>query len=257
MEYAICLQAIVQLRDLPDEKSELVSQLLFGETVRVFEKKGNWLFVEVIHDRYQGWVFAGQVKIIDEDFHTKLLGSPRWINKDLVQVLENRTKNSSMLVSAGSTFYNCVNNEFELFGDKFIYHGSLAEIKDYHYNNLASNALLFLNTPYLWGGRSALGIDCSGFTQVVFKMSGKAIQRDASQQAGDGEIINLINEAHSGDLAFFDNENEEIIHVGLLLDGENIIHAHNQVRIDKIDHQGIFNTDIKKYSHNLRLIKRV
>ena len=122
---------------------------------------------------------------------------------------------------------------------------------------MADSAYTFINAPYLWGGRSPLGIDCSGFTQVVYKLAGQKLQRDAYQQADQGITLGFIEEAEAGDLAFFDNDEGKIIHVGILLGQGKIIHASGKVRIDRIDHQGIFNEETGKYSHKLRIIKRI
>ncbi|MFM7813326.1 MAG: C40 family peptidase [Flavobacteriales bacterium] len=119
----------------------------------------------------------------------------------------------------------------------------------------------YLGAPYLWGGRTILGIDCSGFSQVVYRILGQSIPRDAWQQAGLGEEVSFVDEAQPGDLAFFDNAEGKIIHVGLILDrledSLRIIHASGMVRIDTLDHQGIFNQETGEYSHNLRIIKRL
>ena len=122
---------------------------------------------------------------------------------------------------------------------------------------IVDNAMMYVNAPYLWGGRSPFGIDCSGFTQLVYKIGGKKLPRDAYQQAEIGQTLSFVEEAENGDLAFFDNEEGSIIHVGILLGENEIIHSSGKVRIDKIDHQGIFNVDTKKYSHKLRLIKKI
>ncbi|MNL48577.1 Gamma-D-glutamyl-L-lysine endopeptidase [compost metagenome] len=116
---------------------------------------------------------------------------------------------------------------------------------------------MFLNAPYLWGGRSILGIDCSGFTQVCYKILGIKLKRDAYQQADQGELVSFINEGKLGDLAFFDNAEGRITHVGILINSHQIIHASGRVRIDSIDHQGIFNEETQQYSHKLRIIKRI
>jgi cell wall-associated NlpC family hydrolase len=121
---------------------------------------------------------------------------------------------------------------------------------------IIENAYMYLHSPYLWGGRTPFGIDCSGFTQMVYKLAGIRLKRDASQQAEQGTLINLIDEARQGDLAFFDNEEGRIIHVGIMLPNNKIIHASGKVRIDSIDHHGIYNLETKKYTHNLRIIKR-
>ncbi len=257
MKYGICLIAAAPLRLSPDNRSEMVSQLLFGELVEILETKEKWLSVRLMHDNYIGWISRGQIIIISDNDFENLNNATKWVSTDLVQVLENKTKNTSFLVSGGSTFYDCNEAGFTLLDDEYVYHGAMNMIKDFDRDLLVNSAMMFLHCPYLWGGRSALGIDCSGLTQLVYKIAGKYILRDASQQATQGEIINLIHEALPGDLLFFDNNEGIINHVGILLDSEHILHAHQKVRIDKIDHQGIFNTEIKKYSHKLRLVKRM
>lgn len=256
MDYGVCLLSVVPVRSVPDDKSELVTQLLFGEWVHILEKREKWLFVQNYLDSYQGWVSEGQITLQDSETFTNLQNQPHCVSGDLVQILENKSRNYSFLITAGSSFYNCNDNEFDLCGDTWRYHGEMIRINKFDSADILQNALLFLHTPYLWGGKSALGMDCSGFTQLVFKMAGRQIHRDASQQATQGEMINLVHEALPGDLLFFDNEEGDIIHVGILIDDQHIIHAHQKVRIDKVDHHGIFNVDTRKYSHQLRLIKR-
>ncbi len=257
MKYGICLIAVAPVRLSPDDRSEMVSQMLFGELAEIIETQDKWLSVRLLHDNYSGWISRGQITGLFDDDFGNLNNAIKWVSSDLVQVLENKTRNSSFLVSAGSTFYDCKDRSFNLLGDDYVYHGNMNPVKDFDRDLLVNSAMMFLHCPYLWGGRSALGIDCSGLTQVAYKIAGKSILRDASQQATQGEMINLIHEALPGDLLFFDNEEEIINHVGILLDSEHILHAHQKARIDKIDHQGIFNTEIKKYSHKLRLIKRM
>jgi cell wall-associated NlpC family hydrolase len=123
--------------------------------------------------------------------------------------------------------------------------------------SLLDMAYLYLNTPYLWGGKSVFGIDCSGFTQSVFRWFQIPILRDAAQQATQGEGVGFLQEARAGDLAFFDNPEGRIIHVGILLNDQEVIHASGKVRIDKIDNQGIINVDTGARTHQLRIIKRM
>jgi cell wall-associated NlpC family hydrolase len=123
--------------------------------------------------------------------------------------------------------------------------------------DIISTAYLLINAPYLWGGKNPFGIDCSGFTQIVYKLNGYKLPRDASQQVELGTPLSFVEEAEAGDLAFFDNEEGNIVHVGILLNNEQIIHASGSVRIDKYDHYGIFNKSLGKYSHSMRVIKRV
>ena len=135
--------------------------------------------------------------------------------------------------------------------------GNVIDVCSPNYTRLLENAYMYLNSPYLWGGRSPFGIDCSGFTQMVFKLCGISLPRDTGQQVELGVTINLIEESKTGDLVFFDNAEGKISHVGIIIPGNQIIHASGKVRIDRIDHQGIYNDEMKNYSHNLRVIKRI
>jgi gamma-D-glutamyl-L-lysine dipeptidyl-peptidase len=257
MDYAICLLSIAPVRAMDDDRSEQVTQLLFGELVQVLEKQDRWLFIQITDDNYQGWVSRGQLTMISEEDFNLIRQQSRWVSGDLVQVLHNKTRNLSFLVSGGSSFYGCDNNCFELLGESYEYFGEMIPFNTFSREAVVGNALMFQQAPYMWGGKSALGIDCSGLTQLAFRMSGKIIHRDASQQATQGELVDMIHEAQPGDLLFFDNEEGKIIHVGIMADRDYIIHAHQKVRIDKIDHNGIFNLDTRKYSHQLRVIKRI
>jgi cell wall-associated NlpC family hydrolase len=152
-----------------------------------------------------------------------------------------------------------INQQLNISNKTFVVEGSTNSEynKELSIKKLLQTAHLFLNSPYLWGGRTPMGIDCSGFTQLVFKIHGLKLPRDAYQQVELGSALNFVEEAEAGDLAFFDNEEGKIVHVGILLDNERIIHASGYVKIDKFDHYGIFNSVTKKYSHTLRVIKRV
>jgi len=157
----------------------------------------------------------------------------------------------------GSTLPFYSNKSLSFGGNKYSFEGNTVLASAKRPENITLQAQLYLNSPYLWGGKSPFGIDCSGLTQIVYKMCGYQLRRDANQQAEQGETISFLEECKPGDLAFFDNEDGKIIHVGIITHGNNIIHASGKVRLDKLDHQGIFNGETKKYSHNLRLLKRI
>ncbi len=121
----------------------------------------------------------------------------------------------------------------------------------------AETAARFLNCPYIWGGRIPSGIDCSGLTQLVYKIHGIAIPRDSWQQSEAGTVVSFLEEAENGDLLFFDNDKGKISHVGILMAQGLVIHASGRVRIDRLDHQGIYRDDLKRYTHKLRTIVRI
>jgi len=258
MNFGICILSIVAVRDEPSEKSEMVSQLLFGELLEVIEKKNTWVKIRQLFDNYIGWIDEKQfLKLTDETFD-KINGFPSNVTLDLVHVLENKSLDQLIPIVIGSSLPFLVKKTFYIEDHKYTYDGQIHDNKNKpERNDILENAMMYFNTPYLWGGRTPFGIDCSGFTQMVYKISGIKLLRDASQQITQGETINFISEAQAGDLVFFDNEEEEIIHVGILIGNNEIIHASGKVRIDRIDHDGIYNQNLKKYTHKLRLIKKI
>jgi gamma-D-glutamyl-L-lysine dipeptidyl-peptidase len=257
MEYGICLLAYAPLRAEPEHRSEMVSQLIFGEVFRVLKTRNDWYFVQMHQDLYQGWVAASQISMLKEKEYERLVSEPQYISSSHVSHITNVSKDEHILISAGSSL-PFMHRDGGLFcGQSFSFAGHYHRPSgDFVPADFQRFARLFLHTPYLWGGRSVFGMDCSGFVQLVYKMCGLSIPRDAAMQASTGETIHLIHEARTGDLMFFDNQEDVITHVGLMLDKGIIIHAHGKVRLDLIDHQGIFNRDLKKYTHKLRIIKR-
>jgi gamma-D-glutamyl-L-lysine dipeptidyl-peptidase len=258
MESGICLLSVAPVRREPSHKSEMVNQMLFGDMLWVLERHEQWYHVKLQYDDYQGWVAANQVYFPD-DIELQALSQPslRAVSLDLIQVLEDKTQDTSFAVGAGCSFPFFEKGRFSVAGKVYNYPGEVFLSNEPDYASIVSNAMTFLNTPYLWGGRSPFGIDCSGLTQLAFKMSGMIIPRDAYQQAQSGQAVHLINEAQPGDLLFFDNHLQEINHVGILVNQNHVIHAHGKVRIDLVDHHGIFNRELKRYTHPLRIIKRI
>lgn len=254
--FGICNLSVVPVRKEASDRSEMVTQLLFGEHFEIVGKNKQWRKIRMAYDEYEGWVDEKQFATLSVEEFQDLNAHESAIALDLVQVISN----SSVMfpVVMGSTLPHLKDKECRLGAISYMYDGHIKEVNAFADKNLLiENAHMFLNAPYLWGGRSPFGIDCSGFTQVVYKLSGVKLRRDAFQQAEQGHTLNFIEEAEQGDLAFFDNEEGNIIHVGIILKGNKIIHAAGKVRIDKIDHHGIHNVDTKKYSHKLRLIKRL
>lgn len=258
MQYGICTLSLVPGRKESSGTSEMVTQLLFGEHYTVLEEAEDWIRIKTAFDQYECWISIKQHTRIQETSFNQLEKTDAVYSNELVQLLSNKKKQTHFPITIGATlpFFKDHSTRFESFD--FGFDGNITTLKQKRSANaLLSTAYLFLNAPYLWGGKSPFGIDCSGFTQLVYKLNGYKLPRDAYQQVESGTPLSFVEEAEAGDLAFFDNEEGRIVHVGILLNNEQIIHASGCVRIDKFDHYGIFNTDTKKYSHTLRVIKKV
>lgn len=243
----------------PSDRSEMVTQLLFGETVKIYEeKKGDWRRIKTAFDDYDCWVDKKQVTEITIEEFESINANSSILSAELIHVIHNKTTEEYIPIVLGSFLPNYNKNAVSFNGTAFLFDGLIVDssIKNTK-NKLIENAYTYLNAPYLWGGRSPLGIDCSGFTQLLYKLNGVKLPRDASQQAKVGQTLSFVEESEAGDLAFFDNEEGNIIHVGMVLDNNRIIHSSGKVRIDKLDHQGIYNVETNQYSHRLRLIKKI
>ncbi len=258
MQYGICLLSVVPCRKEPSNTSEMITQLLFGEHYSILETTESWIKIKVAFDNYECWINVKQHQKISETTFNQLQTHILLYSNELIQIITNKETAINFPVSIGAALPFLKNNAIKVDENEFVFEGTstLSNSKKAT-KDIIQSSFLFLNAPYLWGGKSPLGIDCSGFTQLVFKMNGYKLPRDAYQQVELGEPLNFVEEAEAGDLAFFDNEEGKIIHVGILLDNQQIIHASGCVRIDKFDHYGIFNSDTKKYSHTLRVIKRI
>ncbi len=254
--FGIAALSIVPIRAEASERSEQVSQLLFGETFDIFEQEGQWLRIAGHYDGYEGWVdpkLCSLIPIKDKDKYTSPVPD---LAIERVNLLKKDREEYHLL--AGSTLVNFDGLSVALGNERYNYFGKSAKAgSEILTKNLDDLVAIYLNAPYLWGGRTPFGIDCSGFTQMIYKFLGIRLKRDAWQQAEQGRLVNFVEETAVGDLAFFDNEEEQIIHVGIILPDERIVHASGKVRIDKIDHHGIFNITTKRYSHKLRIIRRL
>ncbi len=251
--FGICNLAIIPLRFEPSDRSEIVSQVLFGEHFEILEQAKQWFRIKLQYDNYEGWVDSKQLQLISEASFNQLSKDAIILNGDLLEYIT--TPNNSLLpipLGASLSFLN--HNEINT--SNFIFEGiRTTGIKNK--KELINTAFLYLNAPYLWGGKTPFGIDCSGFTQMVYKLNGYKLLRDASQQATQGEALSFIEESEPGDLAFFDNEEGNIIHVGIIMENNYIIHASGKVRIDRLDHLGIYNPETNRHTHKLRVIKKI
>ena len=248
MDYGICNLSIVPLRAEASDVSEMVSQVLYGEHFKILEIRKKWSRIRLAFDSYEGWIDNKQYVTIAETDYLGFEKKELRLSSDLVDfVTTSDNQVFSLCLGSNISAAKYLKHHFE---GKLI-SGILPK------EHLIETALLYLNTPYFWGGKTPFGIDCSGFTQMVYKLNGYKLLRDASQQASQGEALSFIEESEPGDLAFFDNEEGKITHVGIIMADNYIIHAHGKVRIDRLDHSGIFNYELRNHTHKLRVIKRI
>jgi gamma-D-glutamyl-L-lysine dipeptidyl-peptidase len=258
MQFGICLLSLVPCRREPAGTSEMVTQLLFGEHYTVVEQKEDWLKIISGPDAYDCWISAKQHSPLSQRNFDLLSKEPQHYATDLIQIVTDVKRNIRFPITLGCTLPFLTNSRMLIEDREFLYEGScVLPAKKGTAADLLQTAYQLLNAPYLWGGRGPFGIDCSGFTQLIYKLNGYLLPRDACQQVTLGEPLSFVEEAQAGDLAFFDNEEGKIIHVGIVLDQLQILHASGSVRIDKYDHYGIFNGDSGRYSHSMRVIKRL
>ncbi|MCB0398718.1 MAG: C40 family peptidase [Winogradskyella sp.] len=248
MQYGVCNLGIVPIRLEPTDTSEMVTQAIYGDFFKVLEQRKKWSRIRFAYDNYEGWIDNKQYFEIQEDQYNLLVNSDILLSKDLIQFVSD-TADNIYPIPLGSDL-NCLSFLKQKFEGNKITEKS-------NKSNIIETSFLYLNTPYLWGGKSPFGIDCSGFTQMVYKLNGYNLLRDASQQATQGVALSFIEESEPGDLAFFDNTDGNIIHVGIIMKDNYIIHAHGKVRIDRLDHSGIYNIDKKTHTHRLRVIKKI
>ena len=255
MDFGICLNPLIPLRASANERSEMTDQLLFGESFRIYEYQDQWKYMERIDDGYTGWFNNQHYLVCSEADVRKIARSKIYtVNRPFNRCTFH---GQHIFIPAGSRlpFFCHQKKSFILGNAEYLLHEELLEADTSRFVVLKNTAMHFLNAPYLWGGKTIFGIDCSGFIQVVFRIAGIDLPRDSHQQLGHGRMINSLEDAQPGDLLFFGQNKGAINHVGMLMEHDKIIHASGKVRIDRVDHQGIYNTESQSYTHTLRAIK--
>lgn len=259
MKYGVSKLSIVPGRMEPADQSEMITQVLFGDHYKIIEERAKWRKIRLALDNYECWIDKKQCFETSVEEYNHLNDQKEIaVCADLYHPVQDLQTREIIPIVLGSTLPVMKrNNQFTVAGNDYVYIGSALRPQKESRDKLIELAKMYLNAPYLWGGKTPFGIDCSGFVQMVYKMVGYGLPRDAYQQADLGSTLSFVEEAKEGDLAFFDNSEGDITHVGILLKENYIIHASGKVRIDRIDHQGIYNADLRDYSHKLRIIKQI
>lgn len=257
IEFGICRLSVVSVRKEPDDRAEQVTQLLFGDHYEGIEltKDRKWLKVMLNFDQYTGWIDARQHQPISKEYYDHINIAEFKITTDVTaSLLYNK---SPLMILMGSIIPISSAELFKM-EEQFAFNGEAKNLgQKREFDFVRTVAQKYLNAPYQWGGKSPFGIDCSGFTQMVFKIAGYRLLRDAWQQATQGKAIGTLQDGSPGDLAFFKNPEGRIVHTGILLGPDKIIHASGKVRIDHLHDEGILNVDTKVYTHQLSHLRRI
>lgn len=255
----ICNLPLVPLRSEPSEKSEMVTQVLFGEIFDLLEEKSGWSKIMLHNDHYTGWCTSKMLQILTVEKMEYFLSRKPYITKSPLLVCKAfDSENGNIILPSGSRiyFFKDDSGKFEVcIPEKkyWIFPGENTSLEP----DITILTKMFLNAPYLWGGKSVLGIDCSGLVQLIFSLLGVSLPRDAAQQALEGVLVSEIEESKVGDLAFFENPEGKIVHVGIILDNMKILHSSGSVHIDDLNNIGIFSKKLSVYTHKLYQIKRI
>ena len=273
VEYVIANATVVPVRENPSEGAEQLTQLLFGEVCEVLDRLPRWTKIRSLVDAQEGWVDFKMVSLTSEPSEQLAL---RVLNAPVVATpmapATPMDGGADLLLTLGTRLPNYSHGTFEVLGQQYLIDPTCVSTaqrstgeadlqqSDLQRSDLATIAQSLLNAPYLWGGKNLMGMDCSGFTQVVYAAMGVNLLRNAREQMTQGELIPCLSDAQPGDLAFFDHADRDpkatnISHVGLLLSPTEIIHCSGCVHIDTIDEQGIHLPD-GELTHHLVQIKR-
>nr|WP_262908764.1 C40 family peptidase [Hymenobacter translucens] len=249
----------VPVRAEPSDRAELVTQLIFGECYSILLTQGAWHQIRIAADQYVGWIDFKQHLPVSAEYFQAWGAEDHPRSLDVVQMVSDATVRIPVVLGSRLPFFDGMTLRL---GERNLFYNGAATNLSYNQNGRRAAQLLkmgqhFLKAPYVWGGKSVFGIDCSGLMQQLYGLVGIQLPRDARQQIDHGQPVHFVSQTQPGDLAFFDNAEGNIVHVGMLLDDQQILHASGEVRIDPLDHNGIYRRDLQKYSHKLRLIKRL
>ncbi|MCD8165578.1 MAG: C40 family peptidase [Bacteroides sp.] len=255
MEYAICFLPVIPVRRTPEDGGELMTELLFGDACEVHEYMDSWARIHNKAYDYEGWLTTKMLTFISREEYEAYDPAILPVVSFYYAEAFHTEKNEHLLLAGGSVLPDYrPDGTFRVKDNRYRIDPEVVKPVT---ESIVETAMKYYHSPYLWGGKNPMGIDCSGLTQVVYRIHGIQIPRNACVQAEIGELVPFIQEAMPGDLAFFDHGDGKISHVGIVLENGYILHASGEVRIDKLDAQGIYKEEIRTYTHDLRFIKRI
>jgi hypothetical protein len=257
IDFGVCRLSLVSVRQEPNHRAEQVTQLLFGDHYAVLEKSvdHNWMKIRIHFDQYGGWIDSKQHQTITPEYFNHINHAEFKITTDLTSTL--LYNKSPQVVLMGSMIPISGSELFKM-EEQFAFNGESKNVGHRRgFDFLRTVASKYLNSPYQWGGKSPFGIDCSGFTQMVFKICGYKLARDTSEQVNHGKAVATLAASQQGDLAFFVNESGKVSHTGILLAENKIVHASGKVRVDFITENGIENSESKALTHHLSAVRRI
>ena len=255
--HAICHLNMIPIKSKPDLNDVMVSQMLFGETCLIVEKKNkHWLKIKTSSDRVIGWVQTHQIQMIDESDFEKY-NNDHSFALEICHHIFNEENSKSIAIGAALPNYDGISCSMP--DGKYIYNGQAAPMSGLEFSPdlLIKIAKRYLYSPELNGGKSPFGIDAAAFIQQVYRFFGYQLPRTSPEQFAQGQIVDFIECVQIGDIVFCQNEDGNISHAGIIIGDKKIIHVHGYVRVDKVDHFGIYNKELHKYTHKLRMIKRI
>ena len=254
MNIGLCNLSIIPLRAANTHRSEMVSQVLFAEQFEILQEEKEWVYIRMFDIDYEGWLQRGQFVCLPEN-NFIATSEDNCLVVDIVGATAFSGDGKVDLIAGTKIPEQLLQQQYAGFPYQIEGHLRSPNTTDFE-TEFPKLIDYYHNSPYLWGGRSHVGIDCSGLSQSIYMHFGIQLPRDAYQQAEKGKAVDFLSEIKSGDLAFFDNEEGRITHVGIMVDAETIFHASAKVRIDKMDSEGIFNKEQNRYTHKLRIVKR-
>lgn len=258
MHFGICALSSIPVRFDPSEKSEIITQILFGEHFTITQKFMGWYEIELEFDRSIGWVDARLITPISAQLFHRINKKKSAVSTSISDLISTKEEQLSIVAGSSLPMWRPTKKEFSLGNSDYAIAGeyNAKPVKKLH-QFLVQQALAYVDAPYETGGRTPFGIDASGLIQIVFKMAMIPIPRTIGEQVNLGDPLTFIEECQNGDVAFFHDQNGDINHAGFIWEKNKIIHVAEKVRIDGIDQYGIYNPETRRYSHNLRVIKRI